>query len=123
MPFTTGAVYNPPTGSTHLDRIQISCLNDSTISPINLTLQVFQFQGANSTRVAIGEALFQLDPQQLVIQTFSISLANYYEVQINFYSAVNTVINLFALDVNGNVLDRLLQSELTYIDRLSIIPT
>ncbi|MGN7764356.1 hypothetical protein [Paenibacillus sp. 22594] len=121
MPFTTGAVYNPPTGSTHLDRIQISCLNDSTISPINLTLQVFHFRGANSTRVAVGEALFQLDPQQLVIQTFSVSLANYYEVQINFFSAVNTVINIFALDVNGNVLDRILQSELTYFDRLSII--
>ncbi|CQR54242.1 hypothetical protein [Paenibacillus riograndensis] len=123
MPFTTGAVYNPPTGSTHLDRIQISCLNDSIISPINLSLQIFHFRGASFTRVAVGETLFQLNPQQLLAQTYSVTLADYYEVQINFYSAVDTIINIFALDAGGNILDRILQPELTYIDRLSIIST
>lgn len=123
MPFTTGAVYNPPDGINHIDRIQISCLNDSIILAININLQVFQFRGNNFTRVPVGQALFQVDPQQLVVQTYSMNLANYYEVQINFYSAVNTIINVFALDAAGNVLERILQPELTYIDRLSIIST
>ncbi|MNC81335.1 hypothetical protein D3C75_1344320 [compost metagenome] len=71
----------------------------------------------------MGEALFQVNPQQLVVQTFSVSLADYYEAQINFYSAVNTVVNVFALDTAGNVLENILQPELTYIDRLTIIST
>ncbi|WP_150274321.1 hypothetical protein [Paenibacillus tepidiphilus] len=123
MPYTTGAVYNPPAGLNHIDRIQISCLNDSTMVPINLNLQIFHFRGVNFTRFPVGEALFQINAQQLIVQTYSVNIADYYEVQMNFYSAVNTMINVFALDAAGNVLDRILQPELTYIDRLSIIPT
>ncbi|WP_151734902.1 hypothetical protein [Paenibacillus tengchongensis] len=123
MPYTTGAVYNPPAGLNHIDRIQVSCLNDSTMVPINLNLQIFHFRGVNFTRVPVGEALFQINAQQLIVQTYSVNIADYYEVQMNFYSAVNTMINVFALDAAGNVLDRILQPELTYIDRLSIIPT
>ncbi|QSF46888.1 hypothetical protein [Paenibacillus tianjinensis] len=123
MPFTTGSVYNPPAGLNHVDRIRVACLNDSILTPININLQIFHFRGNSLTRFPVGEALFQVDPQQLVVQTFSVNIADYYEVQINFYSAVNTIINVFALDAAGNLLERILQSELTYIDRLTIIPT
>ncbi|AIQ29165.1 MULTISPECIES: hypothetical protein [Paenibacillus] len=123
MPYTTGAVYNPPAGTSHIDRIQISCLNDSIIVAININLQIFHFIGSSFTRVPVGEALFQVDPQQLVVQTYSVNAANYYEAQINFYSAVNTIVNVFALDAAGNIIEQILQPELTYIDRLSIIPT
>ena len=123
MPYTTGAVYNPPAGSSHVDRIQISCLNDSTVVAININLQIFHFIGNNFTRIPVGEALFQVDPQQLVVQTYSVNPANYFEAQINFYSAVNTIVNVFALDAAGNIIEQILQPELTYIDRLSIIPT
>ncbi|AIQ17638.1 hypothetical protein H70357_13955 [Paenibacillus sp. FSL H7-0357] len=123
MPFTTGAVYNPPAGLNHIDRIQISCLNDSIIAAININLQIFHFRGNNFTRVPVGESLFQVNPQQLVVQTFSVNLADYYEAQINFYSAVNTVINVFAMDAAGNIVNSILQPEFTYIDRLTIIST
>ena len=123
MPYTTGAVYNQPAGSSHIDRIQISCLNDSIVVAININLQIFHFIGNNLTRVPVGEALFQVDPQQLIVQTYSVNSANYYEAQINFYSAVNTIVNVFALDAAGNIIEQILQPELTYIDRLSIIPT
>ena len=123
MPYTTGAVYNPPAGTSHIDRIQISCLNDSIVVAININLQIFHFIGSSFTRVPVGEALFKVDPQQLVVQTYSVNAANYYEAQINFYSAVNTIVNVFALDAAGNIIEQVLQPELTYIDRLSIIPT
>ncbi|QUL57249.1 hypothetical protein KDC22_12725 [Paenibacillus tritici] len=123
MPYTTGAVYNPPAGTSHIDRIQISCLNDSIVVAININLQIFHFLGSNLTRVPVGEALFQVNPQQLVVQTYSVNAANYYEAQINLYSAVNTIVNVFALDAAGNIIERILQHELTYIDRLSIINT
>ncbi|NQX49167.1 hypothetical protein HQN87_27980 [Paenibacillus tritici] len=123
MPYTTGAVYNSPAGTSHIDRIQISCLNDSIIAAININLQIFHFIGSNFTRVPVGETLFQVNPQQLVVQTFSVNAASYYEAQINFYSAVNTIINVFALDAAGNIIEQILQHELTYIDRLSIINT
>ena len=123
MPYTTGAVYNSPAGTSHIDRIQISVLNDSIVVAININLQIFHFIGSNFTRVPVGEALFQVDPQQLVVQTYSVNAANYYEAQINFYSAVNTIVNVFALDAAGNMIEQILQPELTYIDRLSIIPT
>ena len=123
MPYTTGAVYNPPAGTSHIDRIQISCLNDSIIVAININLQIFHFLGSNFTRVPVGEALFQVNPQQLVVQTFSVNAASYYEAQINFYSAVNTIINVFLLDAAGNNIGQILQPELTYIDRLTIINT
>jgi hypothetical protein len=123
MPYTTGAVYNPPAGTSHIDRIQVSCLNDSIVVAININLQIFHFIGSSFTRVPVGESLFQVDPQQLVVQTYSVNAANYYEAQINFYSAVNTIVNVFALDAAGNIIEQILQPELTYIDRLSIIPT
>lgn len=123
MPYTTGAVLNPASGLNHVDRIQIACLNDSITVPINITLQVFHFRGAALNRVAVGQALFQINPQQLIVQTYTVNLADYYEAQINFYSAVNTIVNIFALDAAGNVLDRILQPELTYFDRISVIST
>ncbi|MEK5032954.1 hypothetical protein MKY96_15970 [Paenibacillus sp. FSL R7-0302] len=123
MPYTTGAVYNPSAGTSHIDRIQISCLNDSIIVAININLQIFHFLGNNFTRVPVGEALFQVNPQQLVVQTYSVNAASYYEAQINYYSAVNTIVNVFALDAAGNSIGRIVQPELTYIDRLTIINT
>ncbi|WP_405111406.1 hypothetical protein MHH28_02640 [Paenibacillus sp. FSL K6-1217] len=123
MPYTTGALYNPPAGTSHIDRIQISCLNDSIIVAININLQIFHFLGSNFSRVAVGESLFQVNPQQLVVQTFSVNAANYYEAQINFYSAVNTIVNVFAMDAAGTIIGQILQPELTYIDRLTIINT
>lgn len=121
MPYTTGAIYNPPAGSSHVDRIQISCLNDSIVVAININLQIFHFIGNNFTRIPVGEALFQVDPQQLMVQTYSVNASNYFEAQINFYSAVNTIVNVFAIDAAGNIIEQILQPELTYIDRLSLI--
>lgn len=122
MPYTTGAVFNPPAGTTtHIDRIQISCLNDSIVVAINVNLQIFHFLGSTFTRAAVGEALFQVNPQQLVVQTYSVNAANYYEAQINFYSAVNTIVNVFALDAAGNIIAQILQPELTYIDRVTVL--
>lgn len=123
MPFTTGAIYNPPAGLNHIDRIQVSVLNDSIQDAINITLQIFHFRTSSFTRFPVGEALFQVNPQQLIVQTYSVNIADFYEAQINFYSAVNTVVNVFALDAAGSVVERILQPELTYIDRLSIITT
>ncbi|GGF70829.1 hypothetical protein GCM10010912_15060 [Paenibacillus albidus] len=123
MPFTTGAVYNPAAGSTHADRVQVSCLNDSNSNTINISLLIFQFRGASFTRIPVGEALFQVNPQQLIVQSYSVNLADYYEVQLNFYSAVNTIVNIHTVDAAGTVLHNILQTQLTYIDRLSLIST
>lgn len=122
MPYTTGAIYNPTIGTLHANTVQVLFLNDSMNIPTNMEVQVFQWQGPTLDKIASGQDLFSINPQVLATRTYSINAATYFEIQIDYFSAVNTSVNCYALDSSGSIVQRVLQLELFIIDRLTVIP-
>ncbi|MEC0127306.1 hypothetical protein [Paenibacillus pabuli] len=122
MPYSTGLLFNSPTGSNRATQLIVTCLNDSLNIPANIELQVFRWDTSQTARIPIGHDLFQLPPQASRTLLYALNTADYFEVQSDYFSATSTVIQVFSLDSTSNILQRVLQSEMVWVDRFTIIP-
>ncbi|WP_433943823.1 hypothetical protein [Paenibacillus sp. SN-8-1] len=122
MPYTTGAIYNPSTGSTAAGQILVICTNDSINLTANIELEVFQWGIADGPRTPLGHNLIALSPQAIQSFSYPINAGGFYEVQMDYFSATSAVIHVFGLDAVGSVVQRVLQAEMSQIDRLTNLP-
>ncbi|MGN7415567.1 hypothetical protein [Paenibacillus sp. SAF-068] len=122
MPYSTGLLYNSPTGGDRATQLIVTCLNDSLNISSNIELQVFRWDTSQTARIPIGHDLFQLGPQVSRTLLYTLNTADYFEVQSDFFSATSTLIQAYSLDSVGNVTQRVLQSEMVWIDRFTNIP-
>ncbi|WP_068619847.1 hypothetical protein [Paenibacillus tuaregi] len=122
MPYTTGAIYNPSTVPTAAGQILVVCINDSANLTANIELEVFQWGVADGPRTPLGHNLIALPPQAVQSFTYPLNAAVYYEVQMDYFSATSAVVNVFGLDAVGGVVQRVLQWEMSQIDRLTNLP-
>ncbi|WP_339783993.1 hypothetical protein NSQ38_21605 [Paenibacillus sp. FSL R7-0313] len=122
MPNSTGFIYNPTTGVTQSTQLIVTCINDSLNAPANIELEVFRWDTTQSARVPIGHDLFELLPQATRTLIYPLINAAFYEVQSDYFSATSTIIHVYGTDSTGQILQRVLQSEMTLIDRFTNIP-
>ncbi|RUT29581.1 hypothetical protein EJP77_14480 [Paenibacillus zeisoli] len=122
MPYTTGAIYNPSTGSTAAGQILVICINDSINLTASIELEVFQWGITDGPRTPLGHNLIALPPQAIQSFTYPINAGGFYEVQVDYFSATSAVIHVFGLDAVGGVVQRVLQAEMSQIDRLTNLP-
>ncbi|USB32339.1 hypothetical protein [Paenibacillus sp. YPG26] len=122
MPYTTGAIYNPSTGPTAAGQILVSCINDSINLTANIELEVFQWGSVDGPRVPLGHNLIALPPQATQNFRYAINAGGFYEVQMDYFSATSAVVHVYTLDAVGGVVQRVLQSEMSQIDRLTNLP-
>lgn len=122
MPNSTGLVYNPVTGATQSTQVIVNCINDSLNAPVNIELEVFRWDTTQTTRIPVGHELFQLTPQATRTFIYPLLNAAFFEVQSDYFSATSTIINVYAVDSTGQIIQRILQSEMTLIDRFTNIP-
>lgn len=122
MPYSTGFIYNPTTGVDRATQIIVTCINDSLNAPVNIELEVFRWDTTQSTRIPVGHDLFELLPQATRSLIYPLISAAFYEVQSDYFSATSTVIDVYGVDSTGQVIQRVLQSEMSLIDRFTNIP-
>lgn len=122
MPNSTGLIYNSPTGGSVATQILVTCLNDSLDIPVNIEIEVFKWDTTQNTRIPIGHDLFQVGPQASRTLIYALNDAAFYEVQADFFSATSTIIHAYGIDSTGNIIQRVLQSEMILIDRFTNIP-
>lgn len=122
MPNTTGLIYNSPIETSSATQILVTCLNDSLNIPTNIEIEVFKWDTSLSIRTPIGHDLIQVIPQAGRSLLYALGNAAYYEVQSDFFSATSTIIHVYGLDSTGGIIQRVLQSEMTLIDRFTNIP-
>ncbi|WP_440119346.1 hypothetical protein [Paenibacillus sp. QZ-Y1] len=122
MPYTTGLIYNPTTGVDRATQIIVTFINDSLNAPVNIELEVFRWDTTQSTRTPIGHDLFELLPQATRSLIYPLINAAFYEVQSDYFSATSTVIDVYGVDSTGQIIQRVLQSEMSLIDRFTNIP-
>ncbi|MDK8190057.1 hypothetical protein QP794_08170 [Paenibacillus sp. UMB7766-LJ446] len=122
MPNSTGLLYNSPTGINMATQIIVTCINDSLNVPVNIEIEVFKWDTTQSMRIPIGHDLFQLLPQATRSLIYGLTNAAFYEIQSDYFSATSTIINVYGVDSTGQVIQRVLQSEMSLIDRFTNIP-
>jgi hypothetical protein len=122
LPNSTGFIYNPTSGPTQSTQIIVTCINDSLNAPVNVELEVFRWDTAQLARVPIGHDLAQILPQATRTFIYPLINAAFFEVQSDFFSATSTVIHVYGVDSTGQIIQRILQSEMTLIDRFTNIP-
>ncbi|WP_413409029.1 hypothetical protein [Paenibacillus amylolyticus] len=122
MPNSTGFIYNPTTGATQSTQLIVTCINDSLNAPVNIELEVFRWDTTQTARIAIGHDLFELLPQATRTLIYPLINAAFYEVQSDYFSATSTVIHVYGVNSTGQIIQRVLQSEMTLIDRFTNIP-
>ncbi|UPK41507.1 MULTISPECIES: hypothetical protein [Paenibacillus] len=122
MPFSTGLIYNPPSSADQATQLIVTCVNDSLNIPANIEIQVFRWDTSQAARIPIGHNLFQLRPQVSETLLYPLTSAAYIEVQSDYFSATSTVIHAYTLDSTGVILQRVLQSEMVWVDRFTNIP-
>lgn len=122
MPNSTGFIYNPTTGATQSTQLIVTCINDSLNAPVNIELEVFRWDTTQTARIAIGHDLFELLPQATRTLIYPLINAAFYEVQSDYFSATSTVIHVYSVNSTGQIIQRVLQSEMTLIDRFTNIP-
>lgn len=122
MPYSTGLLFNSPNGVDRATQLIVTCLNDSVNIPSNIELQVFRWDTSQNARIPIGHDLFQLPAQVSKTLLYTLNAADYFEVQSDFFSATSTIIQAYSLDSVGNITQRVLQSEMMWIDRFTNIP-
>ncbi|MDN8588970.1 hypothetical protein Q0V21_09350 [Paenibacillus sp. 11B] len=122
MPNSTGLLYNSPTGMNMATQIIVTCINDSLNVPVNIEIEVFKWDTTQSMRIPIGHDLFQLLPQATRSLIYGLTNAAFYEIQSDYFSATSTIINVYGVDSTGQVIQRVLQSEMSLIDRFTNIP-
>ena len=122
MPNSTGLIYNPTAGETQSTQIIVTCVNDSVNIPANIEIEVFRWDTTQQARIPIGHELFALSPQ--ATRTFIYPLINstFFEIQSDFFSATSTIIHVYGVNSTGQIIQRVLQSEMTLIDRFTNIP-
>ncbi|WP_160031643.1 hypothetical protein [Paenibacillus sp. An7] len=119
MPYSTGLIYNS-SGVSGSTQILVTCLNDSPYIPSNIEIQVFKWNVTLTSRTPIGINLIQVQPLMTKTLLYALSDAGYYEVQSNFFSATSTITHVYGIDSAGEIIQRVLQSEMTYIDQFTI---
>jgi hypothetical protein len=122
LPNSTGLLYNTPTGINMATHIIVTCINDSLNVPVNIEIEVFKWDTTQSMRIPVGHDLFQLLPQATRSLIYGLTNAAFYEIQSDFFSATSTIINVYGVDSTGQVIQRVLQSEMSLIDRFTNIP-
>ncbi|MCP1184178.1 hypothetical protein [Paenibacillus sp. 1781tsa1] len=122
MPNSTGFIYNPTTGATQSTQLIVTCINDSLNAPVNIELEVFRWDTSQTARVPIGHDLFELLPQATRTVIYPLINAAFFEVQSDYFSATSTIIHVYGVDSTGQIIQRVLQSEMTLIDRFTNIP-
>ncbi|RAW14382.1 MULTISPECIES: hypothetical protein [Paenibacillus] len=122
MPNSTGLIYNSPTGTSMATQILVTCLNDSLNIPVNIEIEVFKWDTTQNARIPIGHDLFQLGPQASQTLIYALNGAAFYEVQSDFFSATSTIIHVYGIDSTGEIIQRVLQSEMIWVDRFTNIP-
>ncbi|GEM_PF-1154712 len=122
MPNSTGFIYNPTTGATQSTQLIVTCINDSLNAPVNIELEVFRWDTSQTARIAIGHDLFELLPQATRTLIYPLINAAFFEVQSDYFSATSTIIHVYGVDSTGQIIQRVLQSEMTLIDRFTNIP-
>ncbi|MDQ0720620.1 hypothetical protein QF049_001881 [Paenibacillus sp. W4I10] len=122
MPNSTGFIYNPTTGVTQSTQLIVTCINDSLNAPVNIELEVFRWDTTQTARIAIGHDLFELLPQTTRTLIYPLINAAFFEVQSDYFSATSTIIHVYGVDSTGQIIQRVLQSEMTLIDRFTNIP-
>ncbi|WP_339168317.1 hypothetical protein MKX75_02690 [Paenibacillus sp. FSL R5-0341] len=122
MPYSTGLLFNSPNGVDRATQLIVTCLNDSVNIPSNIELQVFRWDTSQNARIPIRHDLFQLPAQVSKTLLYTLNTADYFEVQSDFFSATSTIIQAYSLDSVGNITQRVLQSEMMWIDRFTNIP-
>lgn len=103
-------------------QIIVTCINDSLNVPVNIEIEVFKWDTTQSMRIPVGHDLFQLLPQATRSLIYGLTNAAFYEIQSDFFSATSTIINVYGVDSTGQVIQRVLQSEMSLIDRFTNIP-
>ncbi|MBD7968528.1 hypothetical protein [Paenibacillus gallinarum] len=119
MPYSTGLIYNS-SGVSGATQILVTCLNDSPYIPSNIEIQVFKWNVSLTSRTPIGLNLIQVQPLTTKTLLYALSDAGYYEVQSDFFSATSSIIHVYGIDSAGGIIQRVLQSEMTYIDQFTI---
>ncbi|MET3942374.1 hypothetical protein ABIC22_005186 [Paenibacillus sp. PvP094] len=122
MPNSTGMIYNPVNGATQSTQVLVTCINDSLDTTINIELEIFRWDTTQTVRVPVGHDLFALGPQITRTIIYPLINAAFFEVQSDFFSATSTMINVYGVDSTGQVIQRVLQSEMSIIDRFTNIP-
>ncbi|MCM3172098.1 MULTISPECIES: hypothetical protein [unclassified Paenibacillus] len=122
MPYSTGLIYNPVSGATQSTQIIVTCLNDSLNAPVNVELEVFRWDSTQTVRIPIGHELFELTAQAGRTYVYPLINASFFEVQSDYFSATSTMINVYGVDSTGQIIQRVLQSEMSLIDRFTNIP-
>ena len=122
MPNSTGLIYNPTAGETQSTQIIVTCVNDSVNIPANIEIEVFRWDTTQQARIPIGHELFALSPQATRTFIYPLVNATFFEVQSDFFSATSTIIHVYGVSSTGQIIQRVLQSEMTLIDRFTNIP-
>ncbi|QOS80203.1 hypothetical protein JNUCC31_04495 [Paenibacillus sp. JNUCC31] len=121
MPNSTGLIYNSPTSGNVATQVLVTCLNDSLNIPVNIEIEVFKWDTTQTARIPIGHDLFQVIPQASRTLIYALNNAAFYEVQSDYFSATSTIIHVYGVDSTGGIIQRVLQSEMTLIDRFTNI--
>lgn len=100
----------------------MTCINDSLNVPVNVELEVFRWDTTQAARIPIAHDLFELLPQATRSLIYPLINAAFYEVQSDYFSATSTVIHVYGVNSTGQIIQRVLQSEMTLIDRFTNIP-
>ncbi|MBR2565402.1 MAG: hypothetical protein IKE29_12345 [Paenibacillus sp.] len=122
MPNSTGLVYNPTAGATQSTQLIVTCVNDSLNAPVSVELEVFTWDTTQLTRTPIAHDLVEILPQATRTFIYPLINAAFFEVQSDFFSATSTIIHVYGVDSTGQIIQRVLQSEMTLIDRFTNIP-
>ena len=122
MPNSTGFIYNPTLGETQSTQLIVTCINDSLNAPVSIELEIFRWDTTQSVRIPIGHDLFELLPQATRTLIYPLINVSFHEVQSDYFSATSTVIHVYGVNSTGQIIQRVLQSEMTLIDRFTNIP-
>ncbi|MGF9696006.1 MULTISPECIES: hypothetical protein [Paenibacillus] len=122
MPNSTGFIYNPTAGETQSTQLIVTCINDSLDASVNVELEVFRWDTTQTARIPIGHDLIEILPQGTRTLIYPLINAAFFEVQSDFFSATSTIIHVYSVSSTGQIIQRVLQSEMTVIDRFTNIP-
>jgi hypothetical protein len=122
LPNSTGFIYNPTSGETQSTQLIVTCINDSLNAPVSIELEIFRWDTTQTARIPIGHDLFELLPQATRSLIYPLINAAFYEVQSDYFSATSTIIHVYGVNSTGQIIQRVLQSEMTLIDRFTNIP-
>jgi hypothetical protein len=122
MAFTTGPIVNQSFKGFAATSVIMTVLNNSPSFTANVEIVTYTLTGPTLNQILIGHDLFTLNVSQGFIKKYPLINATAFEVQFDYFSAVNIAISVFGVDNEGHFVpgQRILTPELTVIDRLTI---